>query len=58
MNYTHTVRDAWLSKLQSDIEKGLLAEDMQSVIDFKQFMNQLDTSLSFDEIDWPEYPYV
>ena len=58
INYTVTERDTWLTRLDSDIDKGLLPADMQSVIDFRSFMNNLDVSLNREEIDWPEYPYV
>ena len=51
-------REAWLLKLSIDIKNGLLPADMQSVIDFKNFMINLDTTLDREDIDWPEYPYV
>ena len=51
-------RDAWLVKLYMDIENGILPADMQSVIDFRNFMNSLDITLNREDIDWPEYPYV
>jgi len=58
IDYTAAERDAWLAKLDSDIDEGLLPADMQSVIDFRSFMNNLDVSLNREDIDWPEYPYV
>ena len=58
MNYTLMERDAWLVKLYMDIENGILPADMQSVIDFRNFMNSLDITLNREDIDWPEYPYV
>lgn len=58
MDYTFMEREAWLLKLSIDIKNGLLPADMQSVIDFKNFMINLDTTLDREDIDWPEYPYV
>jgi len=52
---TGPVRDTWLTKLESDLDSGALTET-QAVVDYRNFLRALDTSVDYEDIDWPEYP--
>ena len=52
---TGPVRDTWLTKLKFDLDSGALTET-QAVVDYRNFLRALDTSVDYEDIDWPEYP--
>lgn len=49
------VQTTWQAKLAADLESGALTET-QEVIDYRNALDAIDTSLARDAIDWPDYP--
>ena len=52
---SENVRTTWYAKLAADLEAGELTET-QEVIDYRNTLDAIDTSLARDAIDWPDYP--
>jgi len=52
---TAAVRDTWLTKLQSDLESGVLTET-KSVTDYRDILNSIPDDTAYEDVDWPEYP--
>lgn len=52
---SEVVRTTWHAKLDADLLSGALSET-QEVIDYRNALDAIDTSLARDDIDWPDYP--
>jgi hypothetical protein len=52
---TFSVKNTWLDKLKSDLASGALTET-QTVIDYRNFLNNIPDDADYEDVNWLEYP--